>query len=91
MVMADHNTMKEVVISLCTKIIDVMETAILYYEGTFRRFSTPSCIIPNQSHHFSSKVFQELARLCNFKLFMSTAYHPQTNEETKQMNQVFEV
>ena len=88
MVMADQDAMKGVILSPCTKTIDAMEMATLYYEGIFRRFGALSCIISDHSPQFFSKVFQELAKLCNSKSSISTAYHPQTDGGTKRMNQV---
>ena len=90
MVVADHDATKGVVLSPCTKTIDAMETAILYHEGAFRRFGAPSRIISDRGPQFSSKVFQELARLSDSKSSMSTAYHPQTDGGTERMNQVVE-
>ena len=36
MVMADHDTMKGVILSPCMKTIDAMKTATLYYKCMFR-------------------------------------------------------
>ena len=90
MVMADHDATKGVIISPCMKTIDAIEMATLYHKGVFRRFGAPSHIISDCGPQFSSKVFQELVRLCDSKLSMSTAYHTQTDGGTEWMNQIIE-
>jgi transposase InsO family protein len=48
-------------------------------------------MLSDRGPQFSAKVFRELGQLLGIKLVMSTAYHPQTDGETEQLNQELEI
>ena len=90
MVVADHDSMKGMVLYPTNKIIDAIETTLLYHQHVYKCFGLPTCIISDRGPQFSAKVFQKLTRLVGCKSSMSTAYHPQTDGGTKWMNQEIE-
>ena len=91
MVMVDHGSIKGVISILCNKTIDVMETAQLYFDNVYQCFGLPDSMLSDRGPQFASKVFQELEKLLRIRLKMSIAYHPQTDEETKWVNQELEI
>jgi len=91
MVMVDHGSMKGVIFIPCNKTIDALGAATLVLDHIYKRFSLPDKIISDRDPHFTSQLFQELGRLLGIKLAMSTAYHPQTDGQTKHINQEVEI
>ena len=63
------------------------ETAKLLLEGLYKRFGLPDKTISDRGPQFASKAFMELLKLLGIKLALSTAYHPQTDGTTEQVNQ----
>ncbi len=78
---------KATIISLCNKTITADETAKLYLENTWRRTGLPRQVISNRGPQFASKVMQEVWSKLGVKSTLSTAFHPQTDGETEQVNQ----
>ena len=91
MVMVDHGLTKGVILIPCNKTVDAMGVATLYLDYVYKRSGLPNKIISDRDPHFASQLFQELGRILGIKLAMSTAYHPQTDGETKQVNQEVKV
>jgi hypothetical protein len=91
MVVVDQNTMKGVIFIPMNKTVSAAEAACLYYEKVYTRLSLPDKIISDRDSLFTLNLFQELGKLLGVKLAMSTAYHPQTDGETKQVNQELEI
>jgi hypothetical protein len=56
----------------------------------YRLYGLPTTIISDRDKIFIIKFWQELFRLIDVKLQMSSAYHPQTDEQTEQVNQCLE-
>jgi len=81
---------KATIISPCTKTITAKETAKLYMENVWRRTGLPHHVISDQGPQFVSKVMQEIWMKLGVKSTMSTAHHPQTDGETKRVNQELE-
>ena len=90
MVMVDHGLTKGAIFIPCNKKIDVLKSADLYLDHIYKQFGLSNKIISDQDPRFASQLFQEIGRLLRVKLAMSTAYHPQTDGETEQMNQELE-
>jgi hypothetical protein len=86
MVVVDQNTMKGVIFIPTNKMVSAAKAACLYYEKVYTRFGLPDKIISDRDPRFTSNLFQELGKLLGVKLVMSTAYHPQTDGETEQVN-----
>ena len=56
----------------------------------YKRFGLPDKIISDRGPQFASKVFVELLKLVGVKSALSTAFHPQTDGTTEQVNQEIE-
>lgn len=53
-------------------------------------FGMPKVIISDRDRVFTSALWQELFRLADVKLNMSSSYHPQTDGQTERLNQCLE-
>ncbi len=81
---------KATIISPCNKTITADETAKLYLESVWRRTGLPRQVISDRGPQFASKVMQEVWSKLGVKSTLSTAFHPQTDGETKRVNQELE-
>jgi hypothetical protein len=91
MVVVDQNATKGVIFIPTNKTVSTAEAACLYYKKVYTRFGLLDKIISDRDPRFASNLFQELGKLLGIKLAMSTAYHPQTDGETEQVNQELEI
>ena len=90
MVVVDHGLTKGVIYCPCTKTIDSEGVAQLFFTNVFPRFGLHSKMISDRGPQFASAFARELARLLQYDVALSTAYHPQTDGETEQVNQELE-
>ena len=90
MVMVDHRLLKGVILCPCHKTINATGTAELFIQNVYQRFDLPDKGISDKGSQFALKVFKEMGHLLGIELAMSTAYHPQTDGATKQLNQEIE-
>ena len=65
-------------------------TAKLFFDNVFKDHGLPHAIISDRDPRFTSSFWQELFKLCQTKLRMSTAFHPQTDGQTEHMNRTLE-
>ena len=90
MVVVDHGLTKGVMYCPCTKNIDSEGVAQLFFNNVFPQFSLHSKVISDRGPQFALAFTQELARLLQYNIALSTAYHPQTDRETEWVNQELE-
>ena len=90
MVVVDHGLTKGVIYCPCTKDIDSEGVAQLFFANVFPRFGLHSKVISDRGPQFASAFARELARLLQYDVALSTAYHPQTDGETERVNQELE-
>lgn len=64
--------------------------AKLFLQHVYRLHGLPSSIISDRDRVFTSQLWQELFRLADVSLKMSSAYHPQTDGQTERVNQCME-
>ena len=91
MVVVDHPSMKGVICIPYHKTIDTETTAQNFINHVFQCFGLPNSFLSDRGPQFSSQVFKEIAQILGFKTLRSMPYHPQTDRETKCVNQELEV
>ena len=90
LVVVDRGLMKGVILLPCNKTITAEQVANLLLENLYKRFGLPDEIISDQGPQFAAHAFRELLKLLNVTSKLSTAYHPQTDGATEQVNQEIE-
>ena len=90
LVVVDQGLTKGVILTPCNKTITAEDTGRLLLENLYKRFGLPDKIISDQGPQFTSKSFIELLKLLGITSALSTAYHPQTDGTTEQVNQEIE-
>ncbi|CAI7740239.1 unnamed protein product [Closterium sp. NIES-53] len=65
-------------------------TARLFFDRIITIHGIPATLISDRDPKFTSKLWKELMGLLGTKLAISSAYHPQTDGQTEQLNQVVE-
>ena len=63
---------------------------MLFLRYVFTKHGTPSDIILDQGKHFTSRFWTSLCEILSIKGILSTAYHPETDGQTKRVNQLLE-
>ena len=64
--------------------------ARLYIDRIVKLHAVPSKIISDRGTQFTSKFWKSLHKAMGTKLDFSSAYHPQTDGQTKRVNQIME-
>ena len=90
LVMVDHGLTKGVILCPTKKTITAEGIANLFFHKVFLRFGLYDKIISDRGPQFTSAFAKELGRLLNYDLFLSTAYHLQSDRETERVNQEIE-
>lgn len=89
-VFVDHNSTKAAIMVPCHKTITAEQTTDIYLKCVFRRFGLPQVNISDRGPQFNANFICELCKKLGIKQRFSTAYHPQTDGETKRVNQELE-
>ena len=90
MVVVNHDLMKGVILAPCSKTVDAVGIAQLFFDYVFKRFGLHDTLISDQGPQFTSAFTKELTHLLKYDVHLSTAYHPQTDGQTKRTNQELE-
>lgn len=67
-----------------------LSVARLFHDQIYKHHGLPQSIISDRDSVFLSHLWQELFRLADVKLCMSSAYHPQSDGQTERVNQCVE-
>src|SRR5882724_10575695 len=70
--------------------IDAEDLARIFLSQVFAKHGTPTDIISDRGKHFILQFWQSLCQLLGIKANLSTAYHPETDSQTKRVNQILE-
>ena len=87
LVVVDQGLLKVVILIPCNKTLTAEDTGQLLRDNLYKRFRLPDKIISDWGPQFASQGFKELLWLLGVKSVLSTAYHPQTDGTTEQINQ----
>ena len=90
LVMVDCSLMKGVILLPCHKTIIARQVAKLLLENLYKQFRLPDEFISDRGPQFAAHTFRELLKLLGITSKLSTAYHPQTDGATEQVNQEIE-
>jgi Integrase zinc binding domain len=86
----DHDCSKAAIFTPCHKTIDSEGMARLYAKEVFPYYGLPHRVISDWDSQFTSKWTTELCCILGVDQNISTAYHPQTNGQSKHTNQWLE-
>src|SRR5882762_6097920 len=89
-VFVDHGVTKAAVFAPCSTTITANQTTTLYRDYVWKRFGLPGKLISDRGPQFTSSFSTKLCKLLDIQQAMSTAYHPQTDGQTKHVNQELE-
>jgi len=67
-----------------------LSVAQIYMANVYKLHGMPKMIISDRDRVFTSALWQELFKLTDTTLNMSSAYHPQTDGQTEKLNQCLE-
>jgi hypothetical protein len=70
--------------------MDTVATAKMLFSHWYRWFGLPKKIISDRDGRFISKFWEELFRLTQTRLAMSTSHHHQTDGQTEKANRTLE-
>jgi hypothetical protein len=86
----DHNCSKVAFFIPCNEAMDAEGMAHLYRQHVFPHYGIPKSIISDRDPHFASAFTRELCKILGICQNISTAYHPQTDGQSKGTNQWLE-
>jgi hypothetical protein len=86
----NHNCSKAAVFLPCLKTITGEGIAQLYVQHVFPHFGVPRRVISDQDPWFTGKFMRELCKQLRIEQNISSAYHPQTDGQSKRTNQWLE-
>jgi len=90
LVMVDHGLTKGVIFIPCHKAIDTAGITALFFKYIFAHFGLHDKVISDHGPQFAFAFAKKLARLLDYDITLSTAYHPQTDGESEWVNQELE-
>jgi hypothetical protein len=70
--------------------INAKGTALLFLKEVWKHHGMPQVVVSDRGPQFIAGFAHELYKLLGIQLAMSTAYHPQTNDQMEHINQVLE-
>src|SRR5882724_4202985 len=70
--------------------IDAEDLACIFLSQVFAKHGTPTDIISDWGKHFILRFWRSLCQLLGIKANLLTAYHPETDSQTEQVNQILE-
>jgi len=83
----NHDVSKACILVPCKETIDSVGVAALYATHVFPHYGIPLKVISDRDPCLDSTFTMHLCHLLGIKQNISTAYHPQTDGQSKRMNQ----
>ena len=90
LVVVDQGLLKGVILCPTAKTVDMDGIGDLLCKNLHKRFGLPDKILSDRGPQFSAKAFRAMLKRLEINSVLSTAYHPQTNGTTEQINQDIE-
>jgi len=90
LMITDHDCSKAAIFTLCNETIDAAGVAKLYATYVFPHYGLPKKVISDRDPCFASNFCREMCSLLGIKQNISSAYHPQTDGQSKRTNQSLE-
>ena len=87
LVVVDQRLSKGVILCPTKKTITTEGVATIIFRKLYTRFGLFNKIISDQGPQFAAKFQKELGRILGYELALSSTYRPQTDRETKRVNQ----
>jgi transposase InsO family protein len=87
LVIVDQGLSKGVILCPTTKMVTMDGIGDLLHENLYKRFGLPDKMISDQGPQFAAKAFRAMLSRLGVNSALSTAYHPQTDRTTEQVNQ----
>ena len=84
--MVDQGLLKGVILCPCAKALTWEGAAVLLQDNLLKRFGLPDKMISDRDPRFAAHTFQELLKLLNIRSNLTTAYYPQSDRATEQVN-----
>ena len=84
--MVDHGLTKRVILCPTKKNVTAEGIAVLFFHKVYLCFGLYDKIISDCGTQFASSFARKLGKLLKYDLSLSTAYHPQSDGETKRVN-----
>ncbi|GMF24652.1 unnamed protein product [Phytophthora fragariaefolia] len=79
---------KVVYLTLVSDMVTAAETAANFVDCVFRHHALPGSIVSDRDPRFTSACWTAIFQLLGTKLSMSTAAHPETDDQTERVNRV---
>jgi hypothetical protein len=87
LMITDHNISKASIFLPCKETINAVGIAELYTTYIFPHYRIPLKVIRDRDPYFDSIFTTDLCKLLGIRQNISTAYHPQTDGQSKRTNQ----
>jgi transposase InsO family protein len=85
--MVDQGLSKGVILCPTTKMVTMDGIGDLLHKNLYKRFGLPDKMLSDCGPQFVAKAFRAMLSRPGVNLVLSTAYHPQTDGTTEQVNQ----
>ena len=90
LVVVDRGNTKGAILIPTTKTLMQEGAEQLLLDNLYKRFGLPDEMLLDRGPQFAAMAFRELLKLLGIKSNLMTAYHPQTDGATEQVNQEIE-
>ena len=90
MALVDHGLSKGVILRPMKKTVTADGIAAIIFQKLYAHFGLFDKVISDCGPQFATNFAKELGHILGYEISLSTAYHPQTDGETEQLNQEVE-